>query len=249
MRLAILILDESLPWYERGYRRNLFLGFRETLASSPIVTHRRIAAASLRGLAREGDVKAAVAPGLRDADSLVRAESAATFVEAGGQGEPYLMAFIEGLRSQSGPRRRRCEVALRMTGEQLASAGKPAHWVLPYASWRKAAVGLGLLLLWFVLAWRFPRHRAKTRLGLGFNLVLVAAPAGLLAVAGLRQVASQPWAAPFIPPTLGPLIVPPVVAVGLATAFACLCGAAAACLNKPQAEMVGEELGPDRTEG
>lgn len=232
-----LLEDMCGPWGQN--HAGLLASLRRVMATSPSVRERRRAAFLLRGLVSRSQPKEVLAEGLRDSSAEVRAAAAATLVQLGGSGEPHLRDLADGLRFEP-EAAGRCRSALALTGEELKSAGRGASWVLPYVWWREAALVASLILVWFGLARRFPKHRAQSRLRLGFNFGLVAAPAVLFALLGLDHVVTRPWADPFVPETFGSLVVPPVVAVGLALTFACLCGAAAACLSKPRAPQEEE---------
>lgn len=227
--------------YTPDNRKNLLSGFRDVLATSPSAKERRRAAILLSGVASPDERDEVLRRGLHDPEAEVRAAAAVSLVALDGSGEPYLLELVEGLRWEDRGAASRCESALAVTGRTLKAAGRPASWVLAYAWWPELAGGICVVLFWLGVARAFPRYRARTRLGLGLTFGLVAAPPLIFALWGLYRIVSLPWAEPFVPETFGSLVVPPLVAVGLALAFACLCGSAAACLTKPLApEAEGE---------
>ena len=81
------------------------------------------------------------------------------------KGVDALPALIEGLSDESGRIRRSSALALARIGNGLEVEGNVLYWVVPRAYWQELIVLAALLLAWFALMARFPRHRPKRRTG------------------------------------------------------------------------------------
>ncbi len=121
--------------------------------------------------------------------------------------------------------------ALGDLGTDLKGQGTILWWVIPRVYWREF-VGLPLLIVvWFALAARFPRHRPVSKLKQTAHLALTAAVPSTLACGAIGYAVTREWAQGFLPdPVL--TAVPLPVATVLSVGFVCVLAAVGICWRK-----------------
>ncbi len=125
------------------------------------------------------------------------------------------------------------ESAVQALGEisaDLKTQGTVLWWVVPRVYWKEACGLLFLFVLWY---WRYPRHRPVGRFPkLAFFTTAGFAPAAVMCSAVYYAITRE-WAQGFLPDTL--TLVPFPVAAVLSTALVCALPAVWVCQRKTSA--------------
>ncbi len=242
MRLATLILLSMLllPAPARGQTADEIDRLIAQLGSEDAKAVNRAADA----LGAIGPKAASAVPALTEALSdeheAVRMGAAAALGRIGPKAAPAVPALTEALSDEDEWVRGSASLALDEIGSDLKKKGTVLWWVVPRVFWKEFTGLLFLLVAWFALMARFPKHRPPSTPGhldlMAFATVL---PVGLACEAVLYAITS-PWAQGFLPDNL--TLVPFPVAAVLSTALVVTLPAVWVCQRKsvaPEAKVSG----------
>lgn len=180
----------------------------------------------------------ALSQAVQDRDETVRMHAASALGKIGVPVRSVVIALASVLENQD----EAVEAAAHFAFEEIVSSEQIVlgeqdqavfpWWVIPCVYWKELVGLLALLVAWFLLAARFPRHRPRSPAKQAAVFALAGAVPTSLSCWAVHVAVTRPWAQYFLPEaflTILPFRISAILSVG----FVCVLLAVWACWRKP----------------